>query len=196
MRCPKGTRKNKKTGKCEKKLILENKINLKSTNKEHSNKHNNNIKTLALTMENLQALNQEVNQVSASMPKQKAQKEKVKRKMSDTQRSELIKNYQNYWNSFINDENDEIYTFLRKIAKKQYSKDPELAKYEEEFYQHFIANDKMNNLYSERWHNYLIRLRKRAESDEKLTDAEKAMFARLNARAMRNNKEMRNNKAN
>ncbi len=192
MRCPNGTRKNKKTGKCEKKLILKNKINL-------TTKNNSNIENLALTMENLQAINQEVNQVPTLAPKLKEKKEKVERKMSDTKRNELIKNYQNYWNSFINDENDEIYTFLRKIAKKQYSKDPELAKYEEEFYQHFIANDKMNNLYSERWHNYLIRLRKRAESDEKLTDAEKAMFSRLNARAMRYNKEvrdMKNNKAN
>lgn len=195
MRCPKGTRKNKKTGKCEQKIDLKT----SSTNKrKHNSKTNskelkimsNNNEYLALTVENLNAINPEP--VVAEKPKAKAKAAPKPRKMTDEQRNKLIANYREYWDSFINNEHNEIYVMLRKIAKKQYSKDEELAKFEEEFYQHFMANDekfneKYNRYYDQRLHNYLFRLRKQAENDEKLTDAEKAVIARYNARARANN---------
>lgn len=172
MRCPKGTRKNKKTGKCEEKIDLKTSVKTNFTHKTNSKEPkimSNNNEYLALTVENLNAVNP-----AAAVVVEKPIKEKAKakaapkpKKMSDKQRNELIANYKSYWDSFLNREHNEIYHILRKIAKKQYSKDAELAKFEEEFYQHFIANDEkfnneLNNYYDVKLHNKLIKLREEA----------------------------------
>lgn len=173
MRCPKGTRKNKKTGKCEQKIDSKTSVKTNSTHKTNSKEPkimSNNNEYLALTVENLNAVNPAAAVVEKPIkdkPKAKAKAAPKPKKMSDEQRNKLIANYREYWNSFINNEHNEIYVMLRKIAKKQYSKDAELAKFEEEFYQHFIANDKkfnneLNDYYDVKLHNKLIKLREEA----------------------------------
>lgn len=126
---------------------------------------------MRLTEHNLIALNLKIKPQSVTkVVKSKVQKNQTK--MTDKRRTKLMEEYQEYWNSFTNGYDAEIYDKMVKIAKKQYSKDEELAKFEEDFFQHFIKNDeyvkstkKINRYYSERGHQKLINLREKANAN-------------------------------
>lgn len=124
---------------------------------------------MALTEQNLIALNFKEASSIAVIKETKPKAPRKPAKMSEEQRNKRIAEYQDYWTGFINDYDAEIYAKLEKIAKKQYSKDEELANFEEQFYQNFIMNDecynkKINRYYSNKGHQRLVNLRNLAEN--------------------------------
>ena len=154
--CKNGTRKNKKTGNCEK---YEKKIEILFKNKKNLTKKSK-MEQLSLTKHNLIALglNPVHEQVSI-----KEIKEKTTRKMSDKEREKTKNAYKLWLDDFITGDNNEIYENLHNIAKKKYSKDAQLAEFQEQFLQDFIKMDKpfKHSLYRKDLHNNLLKMREK-----------------------------------
>lgn len=120
---------------------------------------------MLLTRKNLN----KINGVNETPPKKR--KPANPKEMSDKVRQKIKDEYQTYWNEFLEDDNNEIYTKLKKVAKREYSKDARLAEFQEEFFQFFMKNDKrlvdkryINNLYSKKYHDVLVQLREKVDT--------------------------------
>jgi len=96
-----------------------------------------------------------------------------KRKMRATDRNKYIKlidEYKQIRKNFVSGTESRpgyIYDFLQKIARKNYSKDPEFATFQEHFYKTFMSQDEFISAeYDKKKHNSLVRLRKNADKKQ------------------------------
>ena len=60
-----------------------------------------------------------------------------------------------------------IYRLLENVAKKRYSKNKEVAQFQEAFYKRFMENDEMYMEYDQKLHNHLLDLRFQAEKPKR-----------------------------
>jgi hypothetical protein len=110
---------------------------------------------------------------SFSLPSSRKSTEK-KRKLRASDRNKYIKlidKYNEMHKNFVDETeiySGYIYDFLRKIAKRKYSKDPEFAEFQEQFFKRFLRDDEfISGEYDKKKHNYLIRLRKQVDKKNK-----------------------------